>query len=225
MVISWWVIHFPWQHQNELVNKCQLHHFTLSNLIKTKLGSEQEFKANYITLYLTACKQNDRPVHSFDIDWKPVSHPAKPVSTPWNTYGQDLPAHPLPARDAWIKRPMSCDKLTRRSIIWVNGLRLEVWIVCVWFVNKTVTLGMCIHVCVHYICKLYHSCFFQTWYLAPVWMWNKGILYVVMSNTTLAVPRTAVSFVCCDSRCKVGRNTAATIQYTATLLFDNFTVV
>lgn len=83
---------------------------------------------------------------------------------------------------------------------------------------------------VHYICiNISFMFFFQTWYLAPMWMWNKGICCHVKHNTCSApqcsLPRSAVSFVCCDSRCKVGRNTAATIQYTATLLFDKFTVV
>ena len=95
---------------------------------------------------------------------------------------------------AWIKRPMSCDKAINYCI-WLMTCALKFGLLstrsnsclcllyflscelCVWCVNKTVTFGKCIHVCTLYM-WIISFMFFQTWYLAPMWMWNKGICWV-----------------------------------------------
>ena len=158
--------------QDELVNKCQLHNFTLSNLIRTKPMYEQEFKANYIAHITNKMQTKWSP---FPLSW----HRLKPCEPSANL-----------APVAWIKRPMSCDK----AIWWPVPRSLDCYlqgqidVLCplycceLWYVYKTIYLEMYIYYM--YIIYIDNISFkiFQTWYLAPIWMWNKWICCDVIHN-------------------------------------------
>ena len=104
--------------QDKLVNKCQLHNFTLSNLIRTKPMYEQEFKANYIT-YITNKMQTKRS--PFPLFWhrlKPCEPSANLAPLPESNVPCPVTRRSELCLELWIAiRPNSC--LVSVVLLWI----------------------------------------------------------------------------------------------------------